>query len=136
MDTIIIITPANIEVEYRLANAGSRLAAFMIDLVLQMLAILSVASVVLFGIMGLRFSTFDQASGTSLGFVLVASFAIQFGYFIAFGRFCGQCLCHTGNDHTKSGCRLERVRTRATRLAWGRNKPHRRQICQRKRSQT
>jgi uncharacterized RDD family membrane protein YckC len=82
METIIIITPANIEVEYRLANAGSRSAAFLIDLALQMTVIVSLASVVLFGIMGLRFSTLHEAGGASLGFVLVSAFAIQFGYFI------------------------------------------------------
>jgi uncharacterized RDD family membrane protein YckC len=82
MKFITIVTPANIEVEYRLANAGSRLAAFLIDFALQLTLIFLMASAVLFGFAGLRFSTLHEASGATLGFVLVAAFAIHFGYFI------------------------------------------------------
>ena len=50
MKTITIITPANIEVNYRLAGAGSRLAAFVVDLLLQLAACLVVIAILLFGI--------------------------------------------------------------------------------------
>ena len=82
MDTYTVITPANIEVEYRLANAGSRLAAFVVDFLLQMLVILSIAAVALFGFAGLRFETLREANGPALAFVIIAAFVIQFGYFI------------------------------------------------------
>ncbi|MCL2215734.1 MAG: RDD family protein [Defluviitaleaceae bacterium] len=69
-----IITPANIEVEYRLAGAGSRLAAFLIDFILQMLAILLIAWVVL--------RVTERFEGTVLAFIIVTGFVIHFGYFI------------------------------------------------------
>jgi len=74
MKTITIITPANIEVEYRLAGAGSRLAAFLIDFILQILAIVIFTWATLRGV--------PYPSGTVLGFIMVIVFIIHFGYFI------------------------------------------------------
>ena len=79
MRTITIITPANIEVEYRLAGVGSRLAAFLIDFALQILAIGLVALIMLLGVQ--RY-LLPNASGVLLGFVMLAAFVIHFGYFI------------------------------------------------------
>ena len=74
MNSITIITPANIEVEYRLAGAGSRLAAFLIDFALQILAIVLIVWITMR-------VTIDP-SGAVLGFIMVATFVIHFGYFI------------------------------------------------------
>jgi len=74
MKTIIIITPSNIEVEYRLAGAASRLAAFLIDFALQILSILLIGWAML--------SIFTQPDGTVLAIFLVIAFVIHFGYFI------------------------------------------------------
>ncbi|MCL2498878.1 MAG: RDD family protein [Defluviitaleaceae bacterium] len=83
MKTITVITPANIEVEYRLAGVGSRLAAFIIDYLIQMLVLLLAGCIILLG--------FDRwflgnvyPSGTALGAVLIVFFAVHFGYFILF----------------------------------------------------
>ena len=78
MKTITIITPANIEIEYRLAGAGSRLSAFIIDFMLQLLMIF-VVFLVMWG-MGVQF--FDGLGGTGIGIFMVISFIIHFGYFI------------------------------------------------------
>ncbi|MDR1663671.1 MAG: RDD family protein [Clostridiales bacterium] len=82
MKTVTVITPANIEVEYRLAGVGSRLAAFIIDFLLQLLACIAVIGIVLFGIDGRSLYTITDASGFTLAFVVIACFVIQFGYFI------------------------------------------------------
>ncbi|MCL2841495.1 MAG: RDD family protein [Defluviitaleaceae bacterium] len=74
MQSITIITPSNIEVEYRLAGAASRLAAFIIDFTLQVMAILLVFLVV--------WQVTDTLDGAALGFILVVGFIIFFGYFI------------------------------------------------------
>jgi uncharacterized RDD family membrane protein YckC len=81
MKTIIVITPANIEVEYRLAGVGSRLAAFVIDFFVQMLAIALVGGIILLGFD--RWLLDNQIpTGTALGATLIAYFIIHFGYFI------------------------------------------------------
>jgi len=81
MKKITIITPANIEVEYRLAGVGSRLSAFLIDYTIQLLATGLAALIILLGIdrhvMGNLLP-----SGMALGAVLLAYFIIHFGYFI------------------------------------------------------
>ena len=82
MRYITIITPANIEVVYRLAGAGSRLAAFVIDFTIQTVACAALAALVLFGFAGLRLDTLGEVSGALLAFLLIAAFAIYFGYFI------------------------------------------------------
>ena len=75
MQTITIITPSNTEVEYRLAGVGSRIAAFLFDFTLQIIAIVAIAMAVL--IPGENYP-----SGTEIGFVMVSAFAIQVGYFV------------------------------------------------------
>lgn len=81
MKTITIITPANIEVEYRLAGAGSRMAAFLIDFAVQVLLIIAAALVIFFGIDRGIFGN-SSPSGTALGAFMVFVFVVQFGYFI------------------------------------------------------
>jgi uncharacterized RDD family membrane protein YckC len=83
MKKITIITPANIELEYRLAGVGSRLAAFIIDYVIQLLAVALVGGIILLGfdywLMGNPYP-----GGAAVGAVLLAYFLIHFGYFILF----------------------------------------------------
>jgi len=80
--TITIITPANIEVEYRLAGAGSRLAAFICDYILQMLILL----VLVLAIIGVDYLLQGRGnfilSTTAEWVIIVVVFLIQFGYFI------------------------------------------------------
>lgn len=80
MKTITIVTPANIEIEYRLAGAGARLAAFLIDLAVQVLLIVAVAITLLwfFG----RLVLDSNALGVLVGITMVSVFLIWFGYFI------------------------------------------------------
>lgn len=78
MKTITIITPANIEVEYRLAGAGSRLSAFLIDFILQLLTIF----IVFLAMWGMGVQFFDGLGGVGIGIFMVISFVIHFGYFI------------------------------------------------------
>jgi uncharacterized RDD family membrane protein YckC len=82
MKTITIITPSNIEVEYRLAGAPSRLAAYLIDLTVQLLLITFFALTILLGVDRGIFGNRGIPSGESLGVVLVFAFVVQFGYFI------------------------------------------------------
>jgi len=79
MKTITIITPANTEVEYRLAGAGSRLAAFIIDLLIQIILISIIAAVYFLG--GNR-GIYGDFGGAALGIILIMVFVIHFGYFI------------------------------------------------------
>ncbi|MCL2603909.1 MAG: RDD family protein [Defluviitaleaceae bacterium] len=83
MKTITVITPANIEIEYRLAGVGSRLAAFVIDYTLQMLAVILTGCVILLGFDRWLFGN-PYPSGKALGAVLIAFFVMHFGYFILF----------------------------------------------------
>ena len=82
MKTHTILTPANIEIEYRLAGAGSRLAAFVIDFALQIIFCLLLAAVILFGIYDYRFATLANVHGFALGFLIISWFIIYFCYFI------------------------------------------------------
>lgn len=83
MKTITIITPANIELNYKLAGVGARLAALIIDMLLQLLAIAICG--------GLLFSIYRQSAiwgipvrdTTALAVFVVLAFIIYFGYFIA-----------------------------------------------------
>ena len=77
-----VLTPANIEIEYRLAGAGSRLAAFVVDFVLQILLCLLLAAVVLFGVFDYRMDTLAGLEGYALGFLIISCFLIYFCYFI------------------------------------------------------
>ena len=75
MKKITIVTPANIEIEYRLAGVGSRLAAFLVDFFLQILIIAVVNWVI--------YQTVINPDGVIIGFAIVFSFVIYVGYFIA-----------------------------------------------------
>ncbi|MCL2286034.1 MAG: RDD family protein [Firmicutes bacterium] len=79
MKTVTVITPANIEVEYKLAGVGARLAALIIDSLLQLLAV-ALCARVLFGIN--RQTGHGVHYSTILAIFLVVSFLIYFGYFI------------------------------------------------------
>ena len=84
MKKITVITPANIEVEYRLAGAGSRFGAFIIDLFIQIIAILIFAWITI-SVTGGFFSPFgvgEGISGNVLAVLLIGFFVIYFGYFI------------------------------------------------------
>ena len=82
MKTLTVLTPANIEIEYRLAGAGSRLAAFVVDFTIQLLLGLLLSALVLFGIYGYRFNTLGNMEGYALGFLIIAWFVIYFCYFV------------------------------------------------------
>ena len=84
MKTITIITPSNIEVEYLLAGVGSRVAAFIIDVALQLLLITAFALIVLLGIDRGIYGNRLTPSGTALGAVILFNFVVQFGYFIIY----------------------------------------------------
>ncbi|MCL1997833.1 MAG: RDD family protein [Turicibacter sp.] len=79
-----VLTPANIEVEYRLAGAGSRLAAFVIDFTIQLIICLLLAIIILFGIYSYTFATLDAVEGFALSFLIVSVFFVYFCYFIIF----------------------------------------------------
>ena len=83
MKTTTIITPTNIELHYKLAGVGARLAAFIIDLFLQLLAI-ALCGGVLWGVyrQSVRLGI-PTRSTTLLGVFVVLSFIIYMGYFIA-----------------------------------------------------
>ena len=82
MKTHIVLSPANIEIEYRLAGAGSRLAAFVIDFFIQIIIIAFISFGVLFGIFGYRFGTLANVAGFALGFLIISWFVVYFCYFI------------------------------------------------------
>ena len=82
MKTHTVLTPANIEIEYRLAGAGSRLAAFVIDFTLQIVFCLALAALILFGVYDYRFATLANVEGFALGFLIISWFVIYFCYFI------------------------------------------------------
>ena len=82
MKTHIVLTPANIEIEYRLAGAGSRLAAFTIDFTLQIIFSLLLGVIILFGIYNYRFATLEGLEGSALALLIISWFLIYFCYFI------------------------------------------------------
>ncbi|MCL2363263.1 MAG: RDD family protein [Defluviitaleaceae bacterium] len=80
MKTITIITPANIELEYRLAGAGSRLAAFLIDFAIQLLVMGLIITSIL--VLHNRVTyTLTAPDGAALAAILVVIFVVHFGYF-------------------------------------------------------
>ena len=82
MRTITIITPSNIEIEYKLAGAGSRTAAFIIDGLIQFTAILSIGFSLLYIYYLLAEFNIAVRSSTITAIYIVISFIIHFGYFI------------------------------------------------------
>jgi len=81
MKTITVLTPSNIEIEYRLAGAGSRLAAFVIDFLLQIIFCLLLAFAILFGIYDFQYITI-HLEGYPLALVIISWFLVYFCYFI------------------------------------------------------
>jgi len=79
-----VLTPANIEIEYRLAGAGSRLAAFVIDFSIQIVICLFLAVVALFGIFDYRLNTLAEIESFALAFLIISWFVVYFCYFIIF----------------------------------------------------
>ena len=79
-----VITPANIEIDYRLAGAGSRLAAFVIDFTIQIIVCLLIAFVILFGIYDYRFANWAEIESLAIAFLIISWFVVYFCYFIAF----------------------------------------------------
>jgi len=82
LKTITIITPSNIEVEYRLANVGSRLGAAIIDYALQFLAVL-LAALIIFNF-GRQMDMWEFNVNYSIvwAVVILIIFMIFMGYFI------------------------------------------------------
>ena len=86
MRYVTIVTPANVEVVYRLAGAGSRFGAFLIDTIIQILFIIIFAWITISVSGGLFLQEgFGQGiSGTAIAILLIGFFIIYFGYFIFF----------------------------------------------------
>lgn len=86
MDYITITTPENIEIEYRLANVGSRLAAVFIDILIQTAAIAAIFIAVLFGVMHLDFYHLNEVDIRGIGpaLLIISAFVIYLGYYVAF----------------------------------------------------
>lgn len=82
MKTITIITPSNIEVEYRLANVGSRLGAAIIDYALQFLAVLLVALIIFNFGRQMDILEFNVNYSIVWAVVILIIFMIFMGYFI------------------------------------------------------
>ncbi len=84
MDYITITTPENIEIKYRLAGVGSRLAASVIDMFLVILAIIIVNVTLIFLILDENFYNLlnFNLSGWVVAFIIISTFIIYFGYFI------------------------------------------------------
>jgi len=86
MDYITITTPENIEIEYRLAGLGSRLAAVFVDILIQTVAIIAIYAIILFGIMQIDFSRLNMADIQGIGpaLLIISAFVIYMGYYVAF----------------------------------------------------
>jgi len=88
LKTITIVTPSNIEIEYKLAGVGSRLVAYIIDFLLQI--ILGILVFVLIWYVDTRIIGVNRPtmwgsvpmSGTAEAIALIAFFVIHVGYFI------------------------------------------------------
>jgi len=83
MKTITIITPTNIELEYRLAGIGSRTAAFAIDFFIQILTILLFMGMVYAINRQMNYLGTMLQYSTLMAILIVFSFVVHFGYFIA-----------------------------------------------------
>ena len=86
MNYITITTPENIEIEYRLAGLGSRLAAAFVDILIQSSAIIAVFALVLFGVMNLDINDLSKFDVEGIGpaLLLISVFIIYLGYYISF----------------------------------------------------
>jgi len=82
MKKIKITTPENIEIEYTLADVGSRTAAYIIDSLIQVIFIL----VLVTGVLLIRYFSprfWADYYGWVLGISMLISFIIIYGYFIS-----------------------------------------------------
>ena len=77
-----VLTPSNIEIEYRLAGAGSRLAAFIIDFIIQITIGLIITVIILFGVYDYNLSFLYHIEGAALGVLIISWFLVYFCYFI------------------------------------------------------
>jgi len=87
MKTIFVTTPDNIKVEYRLAGAGSRVGAAIVDTAIQALAfiaILLMALWLLFDFDTWAFANTLEHAANVIAAVLLLYFLIFFGYFLIF----------------------------------------------------
>jgi len=82
MNTIKIITPTNIEVEYKLAGVGARLAAATIDLLIQYGIIIAVVIMVFSLENWLANLGVPVDSGLFAAILIILVFVINFSYFI------------------------------------------------------
>ena len=87
MQYVTVLTPDNIEIKYRLAGAGARLAAAVVDLYIQIIVLaLFVLSVVYIFFGG--FSDINlTAIGWGIGIIIAGFFIILFGYYLVFEIF-------------------------------------------------
>ncbi|MDR1001292.1 MAG: RDD family protein [Clostridiales bacterium] len=79
MKYISIITPDNVEIQYRLANVASRFAAAFVDLLVQMAAI-GILFLIFYA--ELKNSLFSLDAGTIAALALLGFFVVYFGYCI------------------------------------------------------
>ena len=85
MKTTYVTTPDNIQVEYRLAGAGSRIGAAVIDSIIQTLVFIIVLLFSYWVMNGFMFYTvnFDEALLSNFAAIVIISyFIIFFGYFL------------------------------------------------------
>ena len=80
-DELVIETPERVELHYVLANVGNRFLAAAIDHLIQVLTLLAV--VVLAGTLS-SWSMFSSLSAWTAALMVLAVFAIYWGYFVAF----------------------------------------------------
>ena len=87
MKSIFVTTPDNIKVEYRLAGAGSRVGAAVIDTAIQSTAFFIIILIAVWFAFDLTMDIFDQTAEwfTNIAAVLLLMyFVIFFGYFLLF----------------------------------------------------
>jgi len=83
MNYITILTPDNIEIEYRLAGAGSRIAAAVVDFLVQGVAIVIISLIYYFAALGgvyITSSMADSSLYTAIAVLLI--FCVVFVYYI------------------------------------------------------
>lgn len=84
MNYITITTPDNIEIEYRLAGAGSRIAAAFLDFLIQSIVMLLVILTAFFIILGGNLSNISSLDNIAWfsSIIMILIFFIFYGYFI------------------------------------------------------
>lgn len=109
-EKLVIETPEKIIFSYTLAEIGTRIAAYTIDIIIQILIL-----VVMFLLLGLSFLSADAFGDDQLYYyfaiIIILLFIFQWGYFVFFetilnGRTPGKQICHI-RVIPRSGERLE-----------------------------